>query len=60
MKEQKEKMVRQDKKATAKDLFEKLAEVVAETFVATYEKGDNVLIMRIPNGQTFKITVQEV
>ena len=60
MKEQEEVVIVQDGKATAKDLFDKLAEVMAETFVATYEKGDNVLIMRIVNGQKFRISVEEM
>ncbi len=47
-------------KATAEELFEKLAKVITEEFVATYERKDLALLMRIPNGQMFKITVEEV
>ena len=54
MEKQKEKM------AKAEDLFEKLAKVITEEFVATYKRKDLALLMRIPNGQTFKITVEEV
>ncbi len=47
-------------KAKVGDLFEKLVEVIVNNFVATYERKDLALLMRIPNGQTFKISVEEV
>ena len=45
---------------TAKMLFEELVEVIIGTFVATYESDGNTLIMRIPNGQKFSISVAEI
>ena len=49
-----------EKMAKAEELFEKLAKVITEEFVATYQKDGLSLLMRIPNGQTFKITVEEI
>ena len=49
-----------EKMAKAEELFDKLAKVITEEFVATYQKDGLSLLMHIPNGQTFKITVQEV
>ena len=53
MEEQKE------NKAKAEDLFEELVEVITDTFVATYKRQGTTLKMRIPNGQTFNISVEE-
>lgn len=53
-------MEEQVKMAKVEDLFQELAKVVAENFVATYEVNEgNVLVMKIPNGQKFQITVEE-
>lgn len=60
MQRNKENVSTKECKAKAEDLFEKLAKVITEEFVATYERKDLALLMRIPNGQTFKITVEEV
>ena len=49
---------KQECKPTANDAFEKIAEVIRENFVATYEKDGCTLIMRLPSGQKFKITVE--
>ena len=47
-------------KASAEALFEEIASVIAENFVATYQKEENnSLTMRLPNGQEFQISVQE-
>ena len=47
-------------KASAEALFEEIASVIAENFVATYQKGEgNVLTMRLPNGQEFQIIIKE-
>ena len=47
-------------KAKAGDLLQKLLELVRETLVATYEEKNGMIFMRIPNGQRFKILVEEV
>ena len=50
----------EEKKAKVEELFQELVRVIAENFVATYEfEEENVLTMRIPNGQQFQIAVQE-
>lgn len=49
------------KKASAEALFQEIASVIAENFVAIYQmEQDNVLTMRLPNGQQFQIKVQEI
>lgn len=45
---------------TAKMLLDELTEVITDTFVATYEVAENALIMRIPNGQRFSVSVEEI
>ena len=47
-------------KANVGELFDALTEIVRETFVATYEKEENTLVMRLVNGQRFAISVQEL
>lgn len=49
-----------EEKAKAEDLFEELVEVITDSFLATYEREENALIMRIPSGQKFRIAVEEV
>jgi len=44
--------------AKVSDLFKEVVEVITDSFVATYEVKDNYLIMRIPNGQKFRISVE--
>ena len=42
-------------------MFEEVASLIVENFVATYQKdGENTLIMCLPNGQQFKISVEEM
>lgn len=49
-----------EEKASAQALFDEIAKVIAENFVATYQKDEgNTLTMRLPNGQQFQITVQD-
>ena len=48
-----------ENRAKAEDLFEELVEVITDTFIATYTRQDTTLTMRIPNGQTFTISVEE-
>ena len=56
-----EKNCNKEKKASASALFEEVASLIVENFVATYQKdGENVLVMRLPNGQQFKISVEEM
>lgn len=48
-------------KASVEALFQEIASVIAENFVAIYQiEQDNVLTMRLPNGQQFQIKVQEI
>ena len=57
----KEKNCNKEKKASVGVLFEEVASLIVENFVATYQKdGENTLIMRLPNGQQFKISVEEM
>ena len=44
--------------AKVSDVFKEVVEVITDSFVATYEVKDNSLIMRIPNGQKFRISVE--
>ena len=46
-------------KATIKDVVEKISTLIVENLVASYKAEENGLQMRLPNGQTFLITVQE-
>ncbi len=46
-------------KSTAEYLFQEVAELVVNNFVATYRKEGGALLMRIPGGKTFKIIVQD-
>ena len=46
-------------KSTAEYLFQEVAELVVNNFVATYRKEGCALLMRIPCGKTFKIIVQD-
>ena len=47
-------------RANVNELFDEVSRVIAENFVATYQKEDNCrLTMRLPNGQQFKISVEE-
>ncbi len=55
-----EKCCEDKKRANVNVLFDEVARVIAENFVAIYQKAEgNVLTMRLPNGQQFQITVQE-
>ena len=50
----------EEKMANVNELFDELARVIAENFVAIYEKEENnQLRMRLLNGQQFTITVEE-
>ena len=50
-----------EKRASVSALFEEVTSLIVENFVATYQKdGENTLIMRLPNGQQFKISVEEM
>ena len=55
-----EKMVGNETMANVNELFDELARVIKENFVAIYQKEENnILTMRLPNGQQFKISVKE-
>lgn len=47
-------------RAKVGDLCKELSEVVRNSFIGTYEIEDTSIIMRIPNGQKFLISVQEI
>ena len=50
-----------EKRASVGVLFEEVASLIVENFVATQQNdGENTLIMRLPNGQQFKISVEEM
>ena len=56
-----EKNCNKEKRASVGALFEEVASLIVENFVATCQKdGENALIMRLPNGQQFKISVEEM
>lgn len=60
MEETERKEVLTAEKAKAEDLFQELLEVIEDTFIATYEVEKCALVMRIPNGQRFRVSVQEI
>ncbi|MBQ8283882.1 MAG: hypothetical protein IJX75_02190 [Clostridia bacterium] len=43
-----------------KELFQEIATVIKDNFVAVYQTEGNILTMRIPNGQQFIITVSKI
>lgn len=47
-------------RAKVGDLFKELSELVRNSFIGTYEIKDTSIIMRIPNGQKFRISVEEI
>ena len=49
-----------ENRANVKDLFQEIVEITRNSFVATYEVKNASLIMRIPNGQKFRISVEEI
>ena len=55
-----EKMVGNETMANVNELFDEVGRVIAENFVAIYQKEENnQLRMRLLNGQQFTITVEE-
>ena len=50
---------KQQGKQTANEAFAKIAQVIRENFVSTYETDGCKLIMRLPSGQKFSITVAD-
>ena len=50
----------EEKMANVNELFDELARVIKENFVEIYQKEENnILTMRLPNGQQFQISVKE-
>ena len=49
-----------EEKISAKSLFQEIAEVIKETFVAVYERSGKKLFIRALNGQEFCLTLREV
>ena len=48
------------KRAKVGDLFQEILELVRNSFIGTYKVEDTSIIMRIPNGQKFRISVEEI
>ncbi len=48
------------KRAKVENLFQEILELVRNSFIGTYETQDHSIIMRIPNGQKFRISVEEI
>lgn len=59
-KEKKVSVSKEVRRATAEEVFKRITEVIVNTFVATYEKENNRLFVRLPNGQRFRVEVEEV
>lgn len=49
-----------DKRAKVGDLFQEILELVRNNFIGTYDIKDHSIIMRIPNGQKFRISLEEM
>ncbi len=43
----------------AKELFEEISKVIAENFVAIYERQDGSLIIRSVGGKAFRLSLEE-
>ena len=46
------------KQATMEECFQAIVDVVRENLVATYSKEDGFLGIRLPNGQKFRLFVE--
>lgn len=46
-------------KSTSEYLFQEIVDWLVGNFVATYKKENCTLCMRLPDGKTFKIIVQD-
>lgn len=44
----------------AKNLLEEMEPILSDFFVCDLSEAENAISMRLANGQTFKLTVQEV
>ena len=44
----------------AKNLLEEMKPILSDFFVCDLSEAENAISMRLANGQTFKLTVQEV
>lgn len=49
-----------EQKTNAENIFQEVCEAIADVFVATYEITECALIIHIPNGQKFQISVTEI
>ena len=47
-------------RATVEGLFCEITELIRNNFVATYQRMENILTMRLPNGQKFSVSIQEI
>ena len=52
--------MKKESEASVEELTEEIVSVIKKSFVAIYEREGNSLIMRIPNGQKFRISVEEL
>ncbi|MBR2903171.1 MAG: hypothetical protein IKC37_00835 [Clostridia bacterium] len=48
-----------EKQTTAKELMDEIARLIAENFVAVYERGEEFLTMRSVGGKTFRLSIEE-
>lgn len=56
----KAKTMKEQEKATTNEVLQSLLEVVSENLVAIYEVEERSIIMRILNGQKFRISIEEI
>ena len=47
-------------RAKVGELCKELSELVRNSFIGTYKVEDTSIIMHIPNGQKFRISVEEI
>ena len=48
------------KRVETKELFEEIVGVVKDNFVAIYETEQSTLIIRMLNGQNFRLSLEEI
>ena len=60
MKENKEKDTEKSYKMTEKEVFDEVAGVIKDTFIALFQEENNSLRMRFVNGKQFLLTIKEI
>lgn len=53
-------MEKQQEKISVKDVTEEITLLIKDEMVATYTEEENALQIRFPNGQSFRVTVEEM